>query len=47
MYFQSSSWALVAALFVIVGGAVAVGYLAGRYIRSRPDTHMEPAAAGP
>jgi hypothetical protein len=41
MFFWLSSWALVAVLFVLVGGAVAVGYGAGRYLRSRPRTNTE------
>ncbi len=42
MYFQLSSWALIAVITLIVGGAVAVGVAAGRHIRSRPDPRHEP-----
>lgn len=41
MFFWVSSWALVVALFVVVGGAVAVGFVVGRYVRSRPDPNRE------
>ena len=41
MFIRVSSWALVVVLFVVVGGAVAVGFVVGRYIRSRPDPNRE------
>ena len=41
MFVRVSSWALVVVLFVVVGGAVAVGFVVGRYIRTRPDSNRE------
>jgi hypothetical protein len=41
MFFEMSSLALAALLFIIVGGSAAAGTLVGRRIRSRPDAKHE------
>jgi hypothetical protein len=41
MFFQLGSWLLVAVLFLLVGGAVAIGHVVGRYLRTRSDTNTQ------
>ena len=42
MFFSLSSWELGFLIFVVVGGASALGVLAGRYLRENSETYREP-----
>ena len=42
MFFSLSSWQLGFLIFAVVGGASAVGVLAGRYLRTSSETYREP-----
>ena len=42
MFFSLSSWELGFLVFVVVGGASALGVLAGRYLRANSERHREP-----
>ena len=45
MFFTLSSWQLGLLIFAVVGGASAVGMLAGRHARRRHDGYREPIGA--
>ena len=42
MFFSLSSWELLLLIFGIVGGASALGILAGRYLRRQAENYREP-----
>ena len=42
MFFSLSSWQLWLFVFAFVGGASALGFFAGRYLRRHSDTYREP-----
>lgn len=42
MFFSLSSWELGLLVFCVVGGASAVGVVAGRYLRAHSDRYREP-----
>ena len=42
MFFRLSSWELGLLIFVVIGGAGALGVLAGRYMRGHSDRYREP-----
>ena len=42
MFFSLSTWELGLLVFALVGGAAALGVLAGRYLRRHADTYREP-----
>ena len=42
MFFRLSSWELALLIFAVIGGASAVGYLTGRYLRRHSQTLREP-----
>ena len=45
MFFSLSSWELGLFVFAVVGGASAVGVLAGRYLRRHSERYREPIGA--
>ncbi len=45
MFFSLSSWELGLLVFAVVGGAAAVGVLAGRYLRRHTERYREPVGA--
>ena len=45
MFFSLSSWELGLLIFAIIGGASALGVLAGRYLRQQSERHREPIGA--
>ena len=45
MFFSLSSWLLWLLIFAVIGGAAAVGALAGHLLRGRSETIREPVAA--
>ena len=45
MFFSLSSWELGLLVFAVVGGASAVGVLAGRYLRRHSERYREPIGA--
>ena len=45
MFFSLSSWELGLLVFAVVGGAAAVGVLAGRYLRRHHERYREPIGA--
>lgn len=42
MFFSLSSWQLALLIFAVIGGASALGVVAGRYARRSPDAYREP-----
>jgi hypothetical protein len=42
VFFSLESWQLWLVIFAVIGGASAVGVLAGRYARRHPDAYREP-----
>jgi hypothetical protein len=42
VFFRLSSWELGLLIFAVIGGACALGVLAGRYMRAHSDTYREP-----
>jgi hypothetical protein len=42
MFFSLSSWELGFLIFAVVGGASALGVLAGRFLRANSERHREP-----
>ena len=42
MFYSLSSWALGILIFAVIGGASAIGVLAGRYVRRDGDAYREP-----
>ena len=45
MFFSLSSWELGLLVFAVVGGACALGVLAGRYVRAHREHYREPIGA--
>jgi hypothetical protein len=45
VFFSLSSWELGLLVFAVVGGAAAVGVLAGRYLRRHTERYREPVGA--
>jgi hypothetical protein len=45
MFFSLSSWELALLIFAVVGGACALGVLAGRYLRTHSERYREPIGA--
>jgi hypothetical protein len=45
VFFTLSSWELLLLVFAVVGGACAIGVLAGRYLREHSETYREPFGA--
>jgi hypothetical protein len=42
VFYSLSSWELGVLIFAVIGGASAVGVVAGRYARRQPDSYREP-----
>jgi hypothetical protein len=42
VFFSLSSWELALLIFAVIGGASALGVVAGRYARRSPDAYREP-----
>ena len=42
MFFSLTSWQLALLIFAVIGGASALGVVAGRYARRSPDAYREP-----
>jgi hypothetical protein len=45
VFFSLSSWELGLVIFGVVGGASALGVLAGRYLRRHTEAYREPIGA--
>ncbi len=45
VFFSLSSWELGLFIFAVVGGASALGVLAGRYLRGHSEMYREPIGA--